>query len=646
MHSWLDTKTFVDKEIFKSALVFEDHAVFEEHLKNRSKNIKAAIADIFGRLPSAPPEVKELQERLAALLAAEKAHIVERQRITGERDQLSERLENASYRYLIAEKKLDRAKSAAVQKLERQAIMGGNSEPPSASEGKKPAAIKSEQSEVNGEVDHAANAAAETARREAMAASEKRKVQLEQLEAENKRLNDDLTSARTRMAVLSDDDYAKTDLFKLLKSQYEDVIKRINDLEAKNVQLREEAQKLQAERTLYRNQVDEESRTANTEMEVQLARAETDLARIRSLRDELASEVAIRKAAQDQQKLSTDQAKELATARDDRISALESEVERLRLELGQTDATGPALDDMSVDDLKTKLRTLEKQYSLLSNELPSMEAAWRKTQTLAAKKVSEAANWEEQISRISAEKAKADQKYFAAMKSKEAREIELRALKTQNAKSSEIVSQLKDAESNTRALAINLEKQLSEAKENLTSLSHQNRALQQKVSEGNIVSEGLKSQVAELKKLTTAKDAEALAAASAKRQVEVELEELRVRLEDTRRSLDKLKKQGSSASSADSDDWRVSYRHRRRSHKQYIDVSTESRHLSGLQLEPAQHRPQALQPRLLQRVCAESHLEPLAKVPFMRKSLRRKRLHAHHPDLSWNYRLRRQTATT
>lgn len=542
--------------MFQSALLFENHETFQDHLKNRSNKIKAAIRDIFGRLPTASPEVQDLQNRLAALLATEKTYIVERQRIIDERDQLSERLENASYRYLVAEKKLDRKESKAVQKLEQQAIMGGSAGADSASMG----SLKTEKSAVvNGDVDPAITAASETARKEAIAGAEKRKEQLAQLEAENKKLTEDLTSAKTRLAGLSDDDYAKTDLFKLLKSQYEDVIKRINDLEVKNVQLREEAQKLQAERTAYRNQIDEESRTATSDIEGQLARAETDLARIRSLRDELASEVAIHKAAHDQSRTSNDQARELATARDERISALESEVGRLRLQLGQTEApSSAALEELSAEELKTKLRTLESQYALLSNELPSMEAAWKKTQALAAKKVTEAANWEEQLSRAGAEKAKADQKYFAAMKAKEARESELRALKAQNAKSSEIVSQLKDAEGNTRALAANLEKQVAESKESLTALSQQTRSLQQKLNEGNIVAEGLKTQVAEFKKLVKDKDSEVLAAASAKRQAEADVEELRVRLEETKKSLDRLKKQGSSAASADSDDWRVS----------------------------------------------------------------------------------------
>jgi E3 ubiquitin-protein ligase BRE1 len=543
-------------ELFRSSLLFDDHAQFESHLKSRSSKIKAAIKDVFGRLPAAEPEVRSLQERLSALLATEKAHVIESQRIIGERDQLSERLEQASYRYLLAEKKLDRAKSAQVQKLERQATMGGTSESSSSSEKK---SAKNEVAETNGGVDSAVHAAAETARREALAASEKRKLQTEQLEAENKQLTEELTSTKVRITSLSDDDYAKTDLYKLLKSQHEDVIKRVNDLEATNMQLREEAQKLQAERTSYRNNMEEEAQTNTTDLESQLARAESDLARIRNARDELSAELSVRKGSQEQSQVASESIKELAAARETRITALESEVERLKLQIGESTAasTDEALQGMSIEELRSKLKTLENQHLLLNNELPSMEAAWKKTKSLAERKVSEITEWEEQRTRINAEKAKADQKYFAAMKAKEARENELRTLKAQNAKSSEIVTQLKDAENNSRSLIINLEKQISESKESLTSLSQQNRTMQQKLSEGNITLEKLRTQITDMKKLVVSKDAASSAAASAKRQAEVELEEVKVRLEDTKRALDNMKRKGSGRES-ESDDWRVS----------------------------------------------------------------------------------------
>ncbi|KAK3048900.1 E3 ubiquitin-protein ligase bre1 [Extremus antarcticus] len=543
--------------MYKSALLFQDNEMFSEHLQSRSTSIKSCISDLFGRLPSVSEDVEDLRRQLNELLAREKEHAVDLRKAIDEKDSISDRLEQASWRYMTAEKKLERAKSAQVLKLERPAMMGGNGDAASPTTSKKAGTPKGEH-EVNGEVESGVAAAeAEAARKEAVAAAEKQKAQLEEIESENERLTNELSAARTKLASLSDDDYAETSLFKTVKSQYEDTIKRVNDLEATNIQLREEAQKLQAERTAYRSAVDEEHRTNNTEIETQIARAENDLSRIRGQRDESLSEVAIRRTADENRRTSADQAKELASARDSRIAALESEVERLKLQLGETQPSEGNLDELELDALKNKLRILESQYALLSNELPSMEAAWKKTQVLASSKIDEVGGWEEKLARLNAEKAKADQKFFATMKAKDMQLNELKVLKSQNARSSEIVTQLKDTDGKTRELVANLERQVAELRENVTKMEQQHRALEQKQKDAGISAEGFKKQIDELKALVAGKDKEALGSAKAKREAEEELEKCKARLDDTKKQFEQLKKaKVASAGSGGEDEWR------------------------------------------------------------------------------------------
>lgn len=478
-----------------------------------------------------------------------------------EKDSLNKRLELAVGRYMTAERKLDRAKSSQVLKLERAAIMGGNGDNASPTTSKAAVTPKGEHPEANGELENGiATAEAEAQRKEALAIAEKHKAQLEEIEAENERLTNDLSAARTKVASLSDDDYAETALYKTLKLQHEDVVKRINDLQATNVRLREEVQKYQAERTAYRSQLDEENRAQTSEVEAANARAETDLARIRHTRDQMSSEIAILRSNEENSRTSTAQAKELAEARDLRIAALESQVQRLELQLGEAEPTPLDLDGLDLDALKGKLRTLENQYSLLSNELPSMEAAWKKTQAMASKKIEEITSWEDQIGRLSAEKAKADQKYFAAMKAKDMREAELRTLKSQNARSSEIVTQLKDGEAKTKELCSNYERQLADTKEALAKLEVSFRFAEQKLKEATTTADGLKKNVDELKVLVSAKDKENLTIAKSKRQAEEELERCKTQLDDARKQYETLKKSRAAVSANDSDDWRVSLR--------------------------------------------------------------------------------------
>lgn len=318
------------------------------------------------------------------------------------------------------------------------------------------------------------------------------------------------------------------------------MVKRINHLEATNTQLREEAEKLRAERTAYKIEMEEEHQSAIAEKEAQLTRAETDLARIRNARDELLADQNIRKAAQDQEKASGTKLQELADAREARITALESEIERLRLQIDGAKAA-ENVADMPVEELRTKYTSLERQYSMLNTELTSMQTAYKKNATLASQKVVDLVAWEEKVNRLKAEKAKADQKYFAAMKSKEAREVEVRTLRAQNHKTSDIVSQLKESEAVARSLISNMDKQVSETKESLNSTLEKYRSLQQQLTERDIVTDGLKNQIVELKNVSASKDSTLGEKSSALREAELEIVGLKQSLSDTKKSLDSWK---------------------------------------------------------------------------------------------------------
>lgn len=433
---------------------------------------------------------------------------------------------------MIAEKKIDRLKSQQVQKLERQALATSvKEETPSGSNGAET---------VNGVTTGLINEEVETARNQAVAEAAKRKEHIEQLEAENKKLTEEITALNVKLAGLSDDDYAKTDLFKALKSQHEDVIKRINNLEATNIQLREEAQKYQAERTAYRIKVDDEARATVSESEGAVVQAEANLARIRNSRDELLARVNVLETGQKSVDTSREQTKELIAACESRITALESECERLRLQITEQEATeGSAeLDSLPPEQLRNKVKSLESQNKLLSGELPAMEAAWKKAQAVAGRKIAEIATWEDNVARANADKAKADQKYFAAMKAKESQEQQLRVLRAQATKGTEVVTQLKEADSLSRSLVDKLEKQTAEMRAQMEELSIQHRQLQQKFNEGAITTEGHVSQIVELKKVLESKDATCLAAKKTQRESEVERDKMAAQVDGLEKQVD------------------------------------------------------------------------------------------------------------
>jgi E3 ubiquitin-protein ligase BRE1 len=254
-------------------------------------------------------------------------------------------------------------------------------------------------------------------------------------------------------------------------------------------------------------------------------------------------------------KESIEQSKQLVSACDSRIAALESECERLRLQIAEQQSSegqeSSGLEDLTPEQLRNKIAKLESQCKILGNELPSMESAWKKAQAIASKKITEIAAWEENIAKAHADKAKADQKFFAAMKTKGELEQQTRILRAQATKATEVVAQLKEADSLSRSLVDKLEKQCAEMRSQMDDLSTQHRQLQQKVSENAITSEGHVSQIAELKKVVEAKDATCLAAKHAQRESETERDKLAAQVTGLEKQVQIYKKKSTANQSSE-----------------------------------------------------------------------------------------------
>ena len=496
----------------------------------------------------------DLQSRLSQLLANEKQHILELEKHRTEKQELEERLESASLRYMVAEKKLDRAKSTTVAKLEKQALLGAQ-KPPTEEGG----AVKSEESSTNGVMQNGDNIAElEELHNRTLAISQKQKEQVEQLEAANSKLTTQLTELTTQPTRFTDDDYASTELFKHMKSQHEDIIKRINHLEALNLQLRDEAVKLQAERTAFRSQLESEAQGAIAEKDSLLSTAETHLARIRSNRDELLADLAVRKSSQEQERTSVTRIQDLAVANEERIKALELAKERLAIETNGACPEDSDLATLSSDELRSKYQALDRKYNMLNSELTSMSTAFSKASKAATQRISDLSVLEEKVLRLTAEKAKADQKYFAAMREKDQRKLEVQTLRLQSTKSSDVVSQLKESEAASRSLVASLEKQLAEARDALTTKANSHRICQQQVAENAVVIESLKGQAAELKKSLTTKDSSLAITAGACRQAELEVEEVKATLVDMKKNLESWKNKSLGNQSSEYEMLRVS----------------------------------------------------------------------------------------
>jgi E3 ubiquitin-protein ligase BRE1 len=232
---------------------------------------------------------------------------------------------------------------------------------------------------------------------------------------------------------------------------------------------------------------------------------------------------------------------ELCSAKEDRIRALESEIERLQVETKLMEVDNAELEALSLEELRIKYQELDQKYALLNGELSSMSSAYQKSAKLASQKTSDFAIIEDKMTRTAMDKAKADQKFYAAMKTKETQAGEIKTLRLQNAKSAEAVTALKEAESSSRALLATLEKQVSELKDALSHKTNEHRTVQQTAITTNLELTRLQSSLTDLRTQSTQKDTKLASISSSCRAAEAEVSELQSVLKDTRRQLEAWK---------------------------------------------------------------------------------------------------------
>ncbi|KAH6624576.1 BRE1 E3 ubiquitin ligase-domain-containing protein [Chaetomium sp. MPI-SDFR-AT-0129] len=518
-----------------SALSFKDSKEFQKHLGDKGKALKSKTDAILKRLSGArgevKPEVAQLESQVKSLLAQQKELMVKVDRLETQNASLSEQYDKATLKVIKAERKLDRAKSAQVQKLEQQALAGATSLPASKDE-----------NGTGSDMSNGDSGALKLQYQEVMAIVEKQKQQLDAALSENKALTEENSTYKIKKEAVTDEEYARTDVFKLFKGQNEDLIRRINHLEATNKQLREEAEKLRGERTEWKIKLETEAQGVTVELEDQLQQKDQDLTRIRSARDELLAEVTMRKASQDQEKAALAQIKELTEAQVDRIAQLESELDRLR---PSEDATmtdpRPDLEALAVEELRQRYIKLDKDFEAINKELPLLEKSYKKSMALGQKKVMDFHNLEERVATLTAEKAKADQKYFAARKDMDIRSAEIRTLRAQNGKSSEIISQLKEVETQNRALIGSLEKQIATLKHEISTATAERKRLEQLSTEATRKADSCKSQISNLADLVKAKDSAVAAMKEQLMKAESELERVKVDIKEISKDCSKWK---------------------------------------------------------------------------------------------------------
>lgn len=526
---------------------------FESHLGDKAVTIKQKIEDLFTLLSASrgqvAPNISDLQAQVNSLLAKQKDFLVKLDRLTADKDSLSGQLDTATLRYMKAERKLDRIKSAQVQKLEQQAVAQATSRPSGSDQ----------QNGMDIDSPNIGSEALQIALGEATAIADKRKEQLEAALAETRSLQEQLTTLQARQTSLTDEDYSRTEVFRLFKGQNEELVKRVNHLEAANKTLQSMNEQLKKEREASRQQLETEAQGLIADLEDQLQQADTNLARIRATRDEMLAEVTMLRANKDQERTAIEHMKELVNAKEDRIGTLECALERQQPSEDVDMTPQPEIDDLTPEELREKCKKLARDYKSIESEIPGLSKAIKRYQGLANNKVMDFAALEERVVLAIAEKSKADQKYFNTRKDADQKLEEVKKLRTQNSKSSDIISQLKDVEAQNRTLVTNLDKQLADMKQTNSALMTENKRLDTSSGEALRRFDALKQQVAELTELAKSKDATTATSKERSTTLETEVEKFKVRLDTTSKDRDKWKAKSLSNSSEEEDMLRVSH---------------------------------------------------------------------------------------
>lgn len=254
--------------------------------------------------------------------------------------------------------------------------------------------------------------------------------QLSELKEKYKVLEEKSQKLEHRLSNLEESDIINTLIYKELKSNYENVKSQNSKLshiiESSNMKMQSYEKQLTDVTSIITKETHDEIELLKS----QLSKSETDLVRIRNIRDELLSQIAIMKSESENVKTNEELYK-LNQVLTSRISSLEND----------RNESDESLKSLSVTELIKKVIGL-------TEELKEIESAFKDVQEISMKKLIDTIEQQNMVRKLTVEKTKADQKYFASMRTKEAIQSENKLLKVQVQKSQEMIKNLSDLEKN------------------------------------------------------------------------------------------------------------------------------------------------------------------------------------------------------
>ncbi|RLV86908.1 E3 ubiquitin-protein ligase BRE1 [Meyerozyma sp. JA9] len=277
---------------------------------------------------------------------------------------------------------------------------------------------------------------------------EKLSSELQQVTSHNNSLEEQLKDVSSKYAALAqenaqlqlrlnnlgDRDLINSSSFQELSlhnKQLQEKIAGLQKVNDKTVARLNELEAIHEEASAFANK---ELTEENEALKSQLAKCENDLVRIRTTRDELLSKNSILKSEVND-KDTNEALKQMNSVLEQRVKKLESAHAEEAAELSNADK----LAEFSKDELL-------KRIAVLTAELKEIEVVFQQTREISLKKLNSAVDQEGMLRKLSVEKTKADQKYFASMRVNDSLTAENKILKAQISKSQEVISKFGEME--------------------------------------------------------------------------------------------------------------------------------------------------------------------------------------------------------
>lgn len=310
--------------------------------------------------------------------------------------------------------------------------------------------------------------------------------QISTLRQENQSYFEKCNRLETKLHNLEEIDLEENVYYKKLvknNQSLQDQISKVNKLNAANIAKINELEKNQVN---LKKVLETDLMNENENLKQQLSKSEQDLVRIRTTRDELLAKNTILTSQLQDQKTNKSllELNEIYSKR----------IDELTKEKSNSNAGANANAGVDAPGSSSDVETIQ----LLRKEINEIEQAFKQTRELTFQKLNSTIDQENLVKKLTIEKTKADQKYFASMRVKDSLTNENKVLKQQVAKSQELIKNVNELETTYLNKIEILTKSLTDYKIIKENSLQENSNLQDELKNVNIVKGSLQREIERL----------------------------------------------------------------------------------------------------------------------------------------------------